>query len=70
MAAEKKTFEKCLADLEKTAEMLKNEDISLEEAMKCFEEGYKHYEERRGGRKNGHQTAEAFKKTCQVNNNR
>lgn len=45
MAAEKKTFEKCLADLEKTAEMLKNENISLEEAMKCFEEGYKHYEE-------------------------
>ena len=35
--AEKKSFEQVLRKLEETSEKLKSEDISLEDAIKCYE---------------------------------
>lgn len=46
MAAEKKpTFEETLAKLEKSSENLKKENITLEEALKSFEEGIAYYDQ-------------------------
>lgn len=36
-----KTFEDALAELEKTVDLLENGDVSLDEAVKLFEEGMK-----------------------------
>ncbi len=45
MAKTEKTlsFKEALAALEKTAQTIKREDITLEEAMKAYEEGVKLY---------------------------
>lgn len=44
MATEKElTFEQAMAKLETTAQTIKREDITLEEAMKAYEEGVKLY---------------------------
>lgn len=40
---EELTFEKALENLENCTASLKNEDSTLESAMKSFEEGIKHY---------------------------
>lgn len=46
MGVEKKlTFEKALQNLEKSSERLKRDDISLEDALKNFEEGIAYYEQ-------------------------
>lgn len=46
MGAEKKlTFEEALQNLEKSSETLKRDDISLEDALKNFEEGIAYYEQ-------------------------
>ena len=37
------TFEQALAALQKTAEKIKSQDISLEEAIACYEEGMQYY---------------------------
>lgn len=43
--AEKMNFEQVLKKLEEAAEKLKSEDISLEDAIKCYEEGIGYYKE-------------------------
>lgn len=44
MAASKKpTFEEALAKLEQTSENLKKDNITLEEALKSFEQGVEYY---------------------------
>lgn len=46
MMTDKKTgFEEALKKLESSAEKLRAEDIPLEEAIRCYEEGIKHYSE-------------------------
>ena len=46
MTSEKKsTFEETLQKLEKASENLKKENISLEEALKNYEEGIAYYKE-------------------------
>ena len=42
--AEKKDFEKALKELQDYAEQIKSSDISLDEAIKCYEKGAKSYE--------------------------
>lgn len=37
-------FKEALAKLEATAETIKNPETSLEEAIKCYEEGMKYYQ--------------------------
>lgn len=44
MTKKKLTFEEALTGLEKSVEMLKNQDTPLEAAIKCFEEGISYYE--------------------------
>lgn len=41
---DKMSFEEALKGLEKSAEALKTEGTTLEEAMHCFEDGMKYYE--------------------------
>lgn len=41
----KLTFEEALQNLEKSSESLKRDDISLEDALKNFEEGIAYYEQ-------------------------
>lgn len=43
--AEKKTFESSLKKLEEISEKLRSPDISLEDAMKSYEEGVRYYRE-------------------------
>ena len=43
MAEKKITFEGELKELEKASEKLKSQDVSLEDAIKSYEEGLKHY---------------------------
>ena len=45
MAEKKTSFEDALRKLEEISENLKSENISLEEAMKSYEEGVKYYKE-------------------------
>ena len=41
----KDTFEESLEKLRKAAEKIKSEDTTLEESIKCYEEGMKYYNE-------------------------
>lgn len=43
--AEKKNFEDTLKKLETASDKLKSEDISLEDAIKAYEEGIRYYKE-------------------------
>ena len=43
MVIENESFEDCLKKLEDRAAKLSSEDISLEEAIKCYEEGAAYY---------------------------
>lgn len=45
MTDKKTGFEEALKKLESSAEKLRAEDIPLEEAIRCYEEGIKHYRE-------------------------
>ena len=45
MSAEKSSFEKNMAELEKCSKALSEENISLEDAIKYFEKGQKYYDE-------------------------
>ena len=45
MGSKKLSFEENMAELEKCARMLSEENISLEDAIKNFEKGQKYYEE-------------------------
>lgn len=46
MTAQKKpTFEEALKKLEQSSEKLKQENITLEEALKAFEEGIAYYDQ-------------------------
>ena len=45
MAENKSTFEEMLQKLEKASENLKKDNISLEEALKNYEEGIAYYKE-------------------------
>ena len=45
MSAEKHSFEKNMAELEKCSKALSEENISLEDAIKYFEKGQKYYNE-------------------------
>ncbi|MGL4484328.1 MAG: exodeoxyribonuclease VII small subunit [Anaerovoracaceae bacterium] len=38
------TFEEAMEKLQEAAEKLRNENIPLDEALKCYEEGKKYYE--------------------------
>ena len=44
MTKKKMTFEEALSGLEKSVEMLKNQDTALEAAIKSFEEGVACYD--------------------------
>ncbi len=44
-AGKKSTFEETLSKLEKTSENLKKENITLEDALKNFEEGIAYYQQ-------------------------
>lgn len=41
--ANKGTFEQAFNEMNKMAEMMKDQDITLEDAMKCYENGMKYY---------------------------
>lgn len=41
----KDTFEESLEKLRKAAEKIKSEDTTLEDSIKCYEEGMKYYNE-------------------------
>ena len=41
----KDTFEESLEKLRKAAEKIKSEDTTLEDSIKCYEEGMKNYNE-------------------------
>ena len=43
MAEKKRSFEESLKKLEEASENLKSTDISLEDAIKCYEQGIKYY---------------------------
>lgn len=45
MSAEKSSFEKNMAELEKCSKALSEENISLEDAIQYFEKGQKYYDE-------------------------
>ena len=45
MTEKKMTFEEALEKLEKSSENLKRENITLEEALKNFEEGIAYYKQ-------------------------
>ncbi len=42
--AKKETFEEALKELQKYAEKIKSRDITLDEAIECYEKGSKSYE--------------------------
>ena len=43
--AKKKTFEESLAELKSLSEAIKEKNITLDEAIQCYEKGIKSYEE-------------------------
>ena len=43
MTVSKENFECSLEELQKMSERIKSHDISLEEAVRCYEEGMKYY---------------------------
>lgn len=45
MTEKKDTFEESLEKLRNAAEKIKGEDTSLEDSIKCYEEGMKYYNE-------------------------
>ena len=45
MTEKKDTFEESLEKLRQTAEKIKSEDTTLEDSIKCYEEGMKYYNE-------------------------
>ena len=45
MAEVKDSFEESLRKLRETAEKIKSDDTSLEDSIKCYEEGMKYYNE-------------------------
>ena len=45
MAEVKDSFEDSLRKLRETAEKIKSDDTSLEDSIKCYEEGMKYYNE-------------------------
>lgn len=54
------TFEESLKKLEEMSEKIKGDDITLEEAIKCYEEGIKSYEECSKILKNARQKIEIY----------
>lgn len=45
MTEKKDTFEESLEKLRNAAEKIKSEDTSLEDSIKCYEEGMRYYNE-------------------------
>ena len=62
MTEKKKTFEETFRKLEETSEILKSDNISLEEAIKNYEKGIKYYKECREILKNAEQKIETIDK--------
>lgn len=58
--AKKRTFEEALKQLEQASENLKKENISLEDALKNFEEGIALYDECSGILKEAKQKIETY----------
>ena len=56
------SFEKSLSELEKTAELLKSDDISLEDAIKAYEKGVALYEQCNDILTNAKQRIEVYSK--------
>lgn len=60
--SEKKSFEEMLSGLEKTAEILSSEDITLEEAVAAYEKGIREYEACRNMLDSAKQKIEVYRK--------
>lgn len=63
MAENKKkeiSFEESLAELKKLSDKIRSQDTSLEESIKCYEEGMKHYENCSRILKDARQKIESF----------
>lgn len=58
MAEKKDTFEESLEKLRQAAEKIKSEDTTLEDSIKCYEEGMKYYNECNDILKNAEQKIE------------
>lgn len=56
------TFEQALEKLEKASSVLDSDDITLEAALKSYEEGVKYYKECSEILKNAKQSIEVFQK--------
>lgn len=57
-----KSFEESLSVLENTASKIRDEKTSLDEAVKCYEDGIKAYEECNNILSNAKQKIETFEK--------
>ena len=62
MAEKKRIFEESLKKLEEASENLKSTDISLEDAIKCYDQGIKYYNECREILDNANQRIETINK--------